>query len=390
MPYKNNQRGGSLILDRTFKGVGRIQRATGVTRLEDYELISSMLTELSRSGKHEILRDIRDGKVTLVEVYGYYHEGQLEQTPSAFTLKTIEPTITDWIEGRHNLAESTKKNYKGQFNVFVRVVGKNTQISDLPTKLKVYKQYCQKRDTLRSANYVRSILQSFLNNTVGRHHSLWKQVSNIKPFTLANQRQAPQLTVVEAKELIESLQPIEHAKIAEAMLFTGMSWSEVNGEWWEENDRVSIKGTKRKGRVRIVPLIQPNLSRPRRKIKAFRIALKKVREDITTHSFRRTFADWMSDAGIPRIRRIMYMGHGNTDMTDRYERAQVAAFLREDAELIRAFIFKMWQERKAEKDETVVTPIHILTPQNKTTPSKRAMNRAFEFLYEEMKPEHER
>ena len=44
------------------------------------------------------------------------------------------------------------------------------------------------------------------------------------------------------------------------------------------------------------------------------------------------------DAGVPRVRRLMYLGHGKQDVTDRYERYQIAGFLREDAQRMRALL----------------------------------------------------
>jgi integrase len=67
----------------------------------------------------------------------------------------------------------------------------------------------------------------------------------------------------------------------------------------------------------------------------------------------------------PRIRRVMHMGHGDTDVTDRYERVRVESFLKDDAEKLRSYIFREWNELKEGehlKDEPTLTPIQILTP----------------------------
>jgi hypothetical protein len=46
----------------------------------------------------------------------------------------------------------------------------------------------------------------------------------------------------------------------------------------------------------------------------------------------------MAEAGIERARRISYMGHGSVDMTDLYERHEVEAHLRRDAEKLRRYL----------------------------------------------------
>ena len=55
-------------------------------------------------------------------------------------------------------------------------------------------------------------------------------------------------------------------------------------------------------------------------------------------SSRKTFARWAEDAGVPRVRRLVYLGHGKQDVTDRYERYQIAEFLREEARRMRALL----------------------------------------------------
>ena len=47
------------------------------------------------------------------------------------------------------------------------------------------------------------------------------------------------------------------------------------------------------------------------------------------------FRVWMEEAGIQRTRRKMYHGHGVKDVTELYERHEVAAFLDSDADLLR-------------------------------------------------------
>ncbi len=53
---------------------------------------------------------------------------------------------------------------------------------------------------------------------------------------------------------------------------------------------------------------------------------------------RKTFDRWMHDAGIPRVRRKRYLGHGKRDVTDDYEWYEVVAYLREDAGKMRALL----------------------------------------------------
>ncbi len=47
---------------------------------------------------------------------------------------------------------------------------------------------------------------------------------------------------------------------------------------------------------------------------------------------RKSFARWTEDPQIPRTRRQLYLGHGVRDITDKYERHEITAFLAEDTE----------------------------------------------------------
>ncbi|MGE5803219.1 MAG: hypothetical protein ACM358_13295 [Gemmatimonadota bacterium] len=59
---------------------------------------------------------------------------------------------------------------------------------------------------------------------------------------------------------------------------------------------------------------------------------------INPYMARKSFDRWMQDAHVPRARRIAYLGHSGADTTDYYELYEVDAYLREDAERMRALI----------------------------------------------------
>jgi hypothetical protein len=57
----------------------------------------------------------------------------------------------------------------------------------------------------------------------------------------------------------------------------------------------------------------------------------------------------MEEAGVPRTRRRLYLGHGAKDVTDLYEVHDVTAFLAEDAARLGEYL-----------DETVAGRIRLL------------------------------
>jgi len=71
---------------------------------------------------------------------------------------------------------------------------------------------------------------------------------------------------------------------------------------------------------------------------ALRRYAEKAGVKLNPYQARKSFARWMEDAHIPRARRVAYLGHSTADVQDRYERYEIDAYLREDAERMRALI----------------------------------------------------
>ena len=124
------------------------------------------------------------------------------------------------------------------------------------------------------------------------------------------------------------------------MCCTGMMPDELWGEQWRVGPNyIHIMGTKREARDRKVPRIctptMPLLRQPT----TFNHALTKATNGtVQPYDARRTFLHWMEEARITRTRRKIYTGHSVKDVTDLYERHEVAAYLETDAELLRAYL----------------------------------------------------
>jgi hypothetical protein len=57
---------------------------------------------------------------------------------------------------------------------------------------------------------------------------------------------------------------------------------------------------------------------------------------VTPYRARKSYDRWMQDAGVPRVRRRQYLGHGKADVSDNYEFYEVTAYLKGDAEKMRS------------------------------------------------------
>lgn len=326
---------GSFVIDRRYRGIGRIVRASGTSDKKTFRAILTMLSQLYATGKHEVLREIQAGSVTPLEAFGYWQSEQLDALPSVATLKPISPTIEDWIK-THDVQPITRRNYTSEIARFIKVVG-NSTFTMLAEAVTTYRKHCADHDLNRTFNALRTVLLAYINHELGRSSWLYGKVSDIAGLAIDAPTRAPQLTVVQADQLLAAL-PDAHAEIARAMLLTGMGWGEVSGKWEVLKDRVAIYGTKTEYRVRFVPLLAADIQHPTRSNKAFRTALRAVRDDLSPYSFRRSYAHWMELSFIPRSRRKQYLGHSTGDVTGGYETSEVEAFLADDAARLKAFM----------------------------------------------------
>jgi len=383
--FRTNKGRGTFSYQKRFNKIGEIRRASGTNDQKTFRAIEKLMKELYDTGKHQILREVRDGIVSPLQVYAFWKEGRLEELPTTSTIRPIHPTIPDWID-THEVAETTKRNYKSEVKRFSDLVGTTLPLNEIPEGVKRYRIHCIERDTKRTFNYLRTAMLAFLRANFGKHSELWKGVSEIRTLSATPKRQAPQLSVVEAVEFTEKLPP-KYAMVARTMMMTGMHWSEITGKWHVESDRVVIEGTKAKGRNRIVPLIDPRIGRPEVGNHSFRTNLKKIRTDVSPYSFRRSFSHWMEQAEIPRIRRRMYLGHGNADVTDMYETVQIERFLHEDAKLLRIYMYRCWEERDDEEEETALMPLGMFT--SKKAHHAERLAHVLTFLEDQKKPKDE-
>jgi integrase len=148
--------------------------------------------------------------------------------------------------------------------------------------------------------------------------------------------------------------------MARTMVLTGMNWSEYVGGWELGDDSVTIGGTKTKERKRVIPRIINNLVKPTRSNIAFRRAIRKVNPTISPYSFRRTFALWMVEAGIPEWRRNKYMGHKPRTITEGYEEGPVERHFKDDIDTMLAYLIRPYKKEVEKGKPGDFIPFHAL------------------------------
>lgn len=325
----------TLILDRNFKGVGRIKKATGTTNPVIRRALSRMLTALHEAGRLDILRAIRDGQLAMLQVYDAYQRHALDALPLGATLKPLGATMRKWIEDtdastKHRISLGTSLGYLTKLKA-------SAIVNDLPEMLETLRKRLGAKHP-RSFNLCRSAALAFVRSTLKRNHPLWSSIAAVEVRKVQSRTKRRPLSVEQMRGWFPHPETDAVDAIAWGMAVTGMGESEYWGEWSVEADRVRIYGTKRVGRVRVVPLVQaPTV--PTIHPRTFTDKLReRTKRAIQPYDLRRTYMNWLASGGVPRIRRKLYMGHGVGDVSGLYELHEVEAFLKGDARKMRAMI----------------------------------------------------
>jgi integrase len=330
--YRNNNRG-TLVLDRVFKGVGRIKRASGTTDPKVFKNLDGMLGTLYDAGRVDILRAVARGTLSPLEVWARFRVQDLASLPTVETIKTLKDAMEEWLEDE-DTSDWNRAGRRYAIRAILRHAKADATVADLPAALRDYKK--KARGTPAMFNRTRAAALAFLRDTLGRSAPLYGAVMDLATLKEAKAPPNPQ-TVAQMVALTAKLDG-DAAAIAWGMAMSGMGPGEMWGAWTELADRIHIKGTKRSGRVRDVPRIGA-IAKPTISETVFRKRLKVASDGaITPYDLRHTFSQWMQEAGIPRARRKVYMGHGRTDVTDLYERGEVTRYLLEDAAALRKVV----------------------------------------------------
>jgi integrase len=331
----------TIYLDRRFRQVGRIKKAAGTDHKPTVTRLNEMLTGLFERGRLDILRGIQSGQYSPLQVYDAYRLDELHKLPTAASLALLEPAMKDWIAKAEwrgkNISEDHRRSLNQSLRNLLAVAGGRPTVGDLPKLVARYRTKAKENDQAQSFNKARSAAQAFLRSTLKRSHALYAEISDIETLAVTPKFAKRPQTVEQMRELVKAL-GANHGPSAWAMAVTGMGPNEYWGKWHIDSDRIHIDGTKRRARVRDVPLIE-RIARPYATKEAFAERLIQIGAPATPYDFRRTYANWMEKAKIDRTNRRLYMGHKAKDVTDLYEdHALLTRILNEDAEAMRKYI----------------------------------------------------
>lgn len=338
-------------LDRRFRHVGRIKREWGTDHKATIKAMEGMLTTLFATGRLDILRALQDKTYSPLQVWDAHRRHELERLPTAATLAPLKESMEKWIS-KKECSSSHRLSLSQSLRHFLRISERAT-VAQLPDVISALRTSTQGKHP-RSFNLARAAAQAFVKSTLKRSHPIYVAIGDIEPLTVTEQRKRHPLTPEALDVIVHRMKP-DYGSMAVDMAVTGMGPSEYWGSWEVRADRITIHGTKRKGRERVVPNMG-GIGHPFCEYAAFRRELSKASNgQVKPYDLRRSYANWLEAAGVPRTRRKIYMGHGSSDVTSLYEWHEVTAYLSEDAAKLRKYVLgakqttKPKQRRKHEK-----------------------------------------
>lgn len=340
---------GTLMIDRRWRGVGRVRVPSGTKDEEEKGRMEAFLTTCY-PGRLDLLIGLTGGRkrrlYTFPELWTAFHTMGLDKLPTAETIQAFAAAARKWCA---TLPDGEHKRKTGLTINRLATLEAEARVYDLPRLLR--RDRDQSADRAVAFNRERSHMSAFARDLLATDHPLYKAVRAVRPLKPAKKARRTvgrPLEPVELEVVVAALGGA-YGEAGRSMADTGMGPKEL----WENGfevlpDRVHILGEKREGRDRFVPKIGP-VPKPRVTRSAFEQRLKRVMKNdrkrkepllprVTPYTFRRTHSHWMEMAGIPRTYRRMYRGHGPADVGDRYEEAEITAFLAQHAEQLMAYL----------------------------------------------------
>ena len=325
----------TLIVDRVFPEVGRIALASGATTKTERNKRNALLTRLYDQGRLDLLRAIRDGSLTITEVYGADRAGQLETLTGdrARLGANLQEAVAAWTP-RSALAEPTRKRYASSFAALERsgVLKASAAVSDLAVV-----DWAALHATWQGGqsdwNHLRRAVSHFLTMQLGDvHHPFRRAVVKAIPKRKEVER-VPDLPPTLFWKIVGAAP--EHARaafvtIAALGLRVGEYLRLTRDHLLPHSYAVQIPGTKTAesaatARVdeRLWPWVLQGVPSPLG-YKWLRLYWKRAVKaagapgDLRLHDLRHCFGQWLADAGVQEARIQTGLRHATASMTRRY------------------------------------------------------------------------
>lgn len=338
--YRSHERG-NLELDRTFRRLGALRVSSGTKDARVYRLLDAMLTQLYEGGRLDVLRSIRARDLAPLEVYEFFRVSKLDGLPTSEDMLPLKATVTRWLPTftERNGVPITAKHRQQVGEALAKLTRRQTtaMVRQLPDLLRGYRKDCQDAGTLTVFNRTRSAALAFVRERLGIQSPIYGMLRAVPILSDRLTRKAghPQ-TPEQAREIRKALGPV-HGEVWWGMCATGTTQDEFWGKWEAGSDRVTIHGTKREGRSRVIPRLTV-LTPPTMHRRTFENAFRDACPGLVPRDARRTFSHWLKEAGIDIIRIKIYMGHRISGTTELYLWHMVEPYLAEDRRKLLAYL----------------------------------------------------
>jgi integrase len=351
--YRSSE-GGSFMIDREIKGIGRIHRASGLTVEAQYNLVNDAIPELAKSKKgRALLAAFKDLTINGVQLFVAIKSNDLDSFTPGDAGKPLAEALDRWnADTEKAVAKATHTGRAVMIREIAKYAKPSSKIVDLPKVLRAMKA------GMKSAHSFNQNLQyasAFVRDTLGRRHEVYLDVRDIDVRKTTAKTERNPLTPAEVLALATAFDRVWKSKKGSrgaevvGMALTGMGPTEYWGKWNVLSDRVHVDGPKRSARVRDLPKLFPcaiypsaTIARPAITASSFARALNiasiATGIECSPYDLRRTFGNWLEAAQVLRSRRKQYLGHAIGDVTERYERHEVTQHLLADGEKVRAWI----------------------------------------------------
>lgn len=327
--------GGTYRIDRVFKGVGRIARASGTRSLKRFRAIDNLLTELHEDGKLDVLRAIRDGSLSPLEVYSASRTGRIPYVASEIVLhQNLWPAVREWLP-RSARTKSTRERYGNSMDRLrdSGALRKNALVSDLarvdwPAVLERWP------NSGADFNRMRGTVSRFLTMTLGdKAHPFRRKVMKNFPRGRESRGRVPEINVGRfwaiMEHVPEGLVPC-YVTLAVTGLRVGSEYCALQEHHLRPLTReIEVPGTKTEGSadvVKVGPLSWPWIVRavpaPLKYdslYRYWRMACEKAGvQNVTMHDLRHLMGQELTEAGRSEASVQSSLRHDTPAMTRRY------------------------------------------------------------------------
>jgi hypothetical protein len=365
-PHQSNDRG-TLVIDRQFRGVGRLRRASGTKLPRELRRINDLLSDLFQRRRLDYLIAVRDGQLHpldllhQVEQFGMH---SLAALPAPADLAPIADAWERWCARipKANTARMYRLAWQHlRIGALLRARGddapsydeakaelarldeagttpdtaKGLSLADLPEVLLRLRAAMEHLPP--TFNRTRASVQAYLKQAVGTKHAAYLALEGVERLKESPRRRTGR-TLARALEIRDAL-PAAEGRLWWWLVLHGLrvgEYFELNDVTWsEQGELLDLVGGKTDNATRVLPLLGtiPKKAVPLRR---FRETLTDF--GVTPHIARYTFKSFAQDAGIPEQRVEQYMGRSTRGMSGLYARVDLREWIPQDRKVLLAYI----------------------------------------------------